>query len=146
MSWSLTVAPAKALSNLHAKAWGKPWPHKSRCTITKGEIVNDETGLADEDDLDLKDGPLRDILHIPASCQYDCFNEMQSFTDAFEAAATVRNVLVVRKEYEILREALEEKEKEEEEKKKRKEGHRDQLSVVVTGQPGIGSYETLVHV
>ena len=66
-----SFTPTEALSNLHAEAWGKPWPHKSRCTTTKDEIVNDKTGLTVDDDLDFKEGPLRDILHIPASCQYD---------------------------------------------------------------------------
>ena len=46
----------------------------------------------------------------------------------------------------MLREALEEMEAKKEEEKKRKKGPKDQLGVVVTGQPGIGSYETLVHV
>ena len=122
-------------SNLHAKAWGKPWLRKSCRTISKGEIINDKTGPVDEDDLDFNEGPLHDILHIPASHQYDCFKEIQSFTDAFEAAPIPRNVLVVPEEYEIHRKALEEE-----------KGYKSPHGIVVTGQPGIGSYETLVYV
>ena len=46
----------------------------------------------------------------------------------------VGDVLVIRKEYEILEKELE------------KAVHNGCPSIVVTGQPGIGSYETLVHV
>ena len=147
ISRSLTVAPAEALSNLHIKAWGKQWPYKSTCTIVKNEMIQPETDPVNEDDLVFKDSALRDILRIPDEYTYDCFREMHAFTQAFAAPAAVKNVLVVRKEYEILRKALEEKEKKQgEEYKKKKKGHNDQLGVVVTGQPGIGSYETLDHV
>ena len=134
ISRSLTVAPAEALSNLHAKTWGKPWPHQSRCTISKSEISNDRTGPVDEDNLDFTDGPLRDILHIPPSYEYDCFKEMQAFTDAFAAVPILKNSLVVREEYKILRKVLEE------------EVLKSCRGIVVTGHPGIGSYKTLVHV
>ena len=130
----LATPAAEALSNLHTKAWGKRWPHQSRRTIFKGEIVNDKNGPVNEGDLDFKEGPLRDILHIPASYSYDCFKEMQLFTDAFTVAPTLRNVLVARKEYQILRKALEQ------------EAIKGSHGIVVTGQLGIGSYETLVHV
>ena len=136
-----------SLSNLHIKAWGKQWPYKSTCKILKNEMIQRETDPVNEDDLVFKDSALRDILHIPDEYTYDCFREMDAFTQAFAAAAVVKDVLVVRKEYEILQKALEEKgKKQDEEYKKKKKGHKDQLSVVVTGQPGIGSYEILVHV
>ena len=87
----------------------------------------------DENDFDFKEGPLRDILLVPDSISYDCFEEMPALTDAF---MTTRgwDTLVVRKEYELLRKAMEEA------------VSQGCLAIVVTGQPGIGSYETFVHV
>ena len=108
-------------------------------------MIHHETDPVNEDDLDFKEGPLCDILRIPDEYTYDCFREMHAFTQVFASRAIVKNVLVVRKEYEILRKALEEMEAKKEEEQKRKKGPKDQLGVVVTGQPGIGSYETLVH-
>ena len=112
-------------------AWGKPWPHQFRRTISKSEIINEATGPVNENDLDFTEGPLRDILHIPASYEYICFTEMLSVIKAFTAGPIIGNVLVVRKEYTKLREVLEKD---------------SRAAIVITGQPGIGSYETLVHV
>jgi len=59
---------------------------------------------------------------------------MRSITGALAVRKMVGDVLVIRKEYEILEKELE------------KAVHNGCPSIVVTGQPGIGSYETLVHV
>ena len=59
---------------------------------------------------------------------------MQAFTKAFVAVPILKNFLVVREEYEILRKVLEEK------------VFKGYNGIVVTGQPGIGSHETSIHV
>lgn len=113
-----------ALAKLYDMAWGKPWPHMSHGSISEDEI----TGRVNKNDDDV-DGPLADILHVPTTFNYSCFKEMQVLRDVFGAAAVMGNALVIREEYGILLKALE-------------EHYYDEDAIVVTGQPGIGSYET----
>ena len=112
-----------ALAKLYDTAWGKRWPHISQGSISEGEIT-DRGGEHDDD----ADGPLTDILHIPTSFNYECFQEMRVLRDAFGEASVMMGGLVVREEYSILLQALEEL--------------TDEGAIVVTGHPGIGPYET----
>jgi hypothetical protein len=114
-------------SDLHTKAWGKPWP-QSEGTISKTEICGDESGSVDDDDVD--DG-LADKLNVPPDFHYRYFKEIRGLKRALGATPRedLGDVLVVREEYETLRQAL--------------EGDlKSKHSIVVTGHPGIGSYES----
>jgi len=110
-----------ALKNLHNKAWGKPWPHLSYGTIEKADITDD----GEDGD---KDGPLADILHLPISFKYTCLKEMQELTDIFNTQSAMGSVLVIRKEYERLYDAL-------------VNDFPTTRCFTVAGHPGIGSYE-----
>jgi hypothetical protein len=121
-----TIESNQAASALHAKAWGRQWP-QSEGTIAKTEI-SDESGSVDDHNID---GSLADKLVVPLHFNYQYFEEIQSLKSALGAQPDQdeEDVLVVRQEYEILRQAL--------------EGDlKDYRSIVVTGHPGIGSYET----
>ena len=112
----------QAASALHAKAWGKPWPH-SEGTIYKTEIPDAETGSVDDEIYGLADK-----LDVPSDFNYRYFKEIQDLKSALGARPGQDDVLVVRKEYEMLRRTLEDD----------LEAFRD---IAVTGHPGIGSYE-----
>jgi hypothetical protein len=115
----------RAVSAFHAKAWGKTWP-QSKGTISKGEI-DSETGSVDDDD---EIYGLADKLAVPPNFNYWYFKEIQSVKSALGAQHNrgEEDVLVVREEYKMLRLALEDL--------------KDDRSIVVTGHPGIGSYES----
>jgi hypothetical protein len=121
--------PQQLASALHAKAWGKPWP-QSKGTISKTEIEisGDESGSVDDDDLD---DALADKLKVPSDFHYRYFKEIQGLKRALSAdlGKDLEDVLVVREEYETLCRALE-------------EDLKYKRSIVVTGHPGIGSYES----
>ena len=113
-----------ALAKLYSMAWGKLWPHMSQGSISEDEIT--DRGSEHDDDAD---GPLTDILHVPTSFNYECFQEMQPLRDAFGRASVMDSGLVVREEYSVLLQAL--------------EGSYEHIhAIVVTGQPGIGPYDT----
>jgi hypothetical protein len=114
------------VSALHAKAWGKSWP-QSQGTILKTEISDDETGSVDDDDVD---GALADILVVPPQFKYRYLKEIRGLKSALgtNPGQDEEDVLVVREEYEMLCQALEE--------------NRKCRAFVVTGHPGIGSYES----
>jgi hypothetical protein len=115
-----------AASALHPKAWGKPWP-QSKGTISKSgdEEDEDETGSVDA---------LADKLEVPSTFDYWYFEEIRSLKSALGANSDQEeeDFLVVREEYELLRQALE---------GLALEGLKKR-SFVVTGHPGIGSYES----
>jgi hypothetical protein len=114
----------EAASALHAKAWGKTWP-QSKGTISDTEISN-ETDSVDDDEI----YGLADKLAVPSHFNYWYFKEIQSVKSALGAQNNhgEDDVLVVREEYKMLRLALEDL--------------NDDRSIVVTGHPGIGSYES----
>jgi hypothetical protein len=114
----------RAVSAFHAKAWGKTWP-QSKGTISDSEISN-KTGSVDDDEI----YGLADKLAVPPNFNYWYFKEIQSVKSALGAQHNrgEEDVLVVREEYEMLRLALEDL--------------NDDRSIVVTGHPGIGSYES----
>jgi hypothetical protein len=119
----------QAASALHAKAWGKQWP-QSVGTISKTEISGDESGSVDDDDDDV-DHALADKLKVPPDFHYRFFKEIQGLKLALRAdpGEDYEDVLVSRGEYETLRQALE-------------VDLKYKRSIVVTGHPGIGSYES----
>jgi hypothetical protein len=118
----------QAASALYAKAWGKPWP-QSKGTISKTEISG-ESGSVDDDE-DVVDA-LADKLKVPPHFNYRYFKEIQGLKSALGASPgrDFQDVLVVREDYETLRQVLEDQ---------RQEGYH---AFVVTGHPGIGSYES----
>jgi hypothetical protein len=116
----------QAASALHTRAWGKSWP-QSKGTISKTEIFDKEPGSVDHEIYGLTD-----ILDVPSHFNYRYFKEIQNLKIALgtnPGQGDIEDVLVIREEYEKLRWALEDDLK----------GLR---SIVVTGHPGIGSYET----
>ena len=122
LSTGTSIALAIALAKLYDMAWGKPWPHISYRSISEAEIA--DRGSEHDD----ADGPLSDILHVPTSFDYECFDKMEVLRDVFGTASVMDCGLVVREEYGILLKFL--------------EGQLTWRPVVVTGQPGIGSYDT----
>jgi hypothetical protein len=115
----------RTASALHAKAWGKPWPQSD------GTISGDEIGPVDDEDDDDVDGAFADKLKVPSEFEYRYLEEIRTLKSALGAnpGEDEEDFLVVRKEYEILREGLEDESKYE-------------RAIVMTGHPGIGSYET----
>jgi len=115
----------RTASALHAKAWGKPWPQSD------GTISGDEMGLVDDEDDDDVDGAFADKLKVPSEFEYRYLEEIRTLKSALGAnpGEDEEDFLVVRKEYEILREGLEDESK-------------YNRAIVMTGHPGIGSYET----
>jgi len=143
----------RTASDLYANAWGKRWP-QSQGMISKTEISGDQTGLVnddddvdeddddddDEDDVDNDDdvddddevdGALANNLKVPPEFEYRYLEDIRTLKSALGAnpGEDEEDFLVVRKEYEILREGLEDESKYE-------------RAIVMTGHPGIGSYET----
>ena len=82
--------------------------------------VDDESAPVDDD----KD-PYADDLYVPSEFSYQCFGGMRDLKTLF-GGPDADDVLVVRKEYELLYEVLEQ--------------NRSQKSIIVLGHPGIGSY------
>jgi hypothetical protein len=119
------ISQLRTASALHAKAWGKPWPQSD------GTISGDEIGPVDDEDDDDVDGAFADKLKVPSEFEYRSLEEIRTLKSALGAnpGEDEEDFLVVHKEYEILREGLEH-----ESKYKR--------AIVMTGHPGIGSYET----
>jgi hypothetical protein len=148
-----------AASTLHTKAWGKKWP-QSKGEISEGEIDDGETGSVDDEEtssvdededetasvdeededetasIDEEDedetGPvdaLSDKLEVPSTFDYLYLEEIRSLKSALGANSgqEEEDFLVVREEYVLLRQALERLKK---------------RAIVVTGHPGIGSYES----
>ena len=116
----------QAASALHTRAWGKPWPH-SEGTIYKTDISDAETGSVDDEIYGLADK-----LRVPPDFHYRYFKEIQVLKSALgvnSGQEDIEDVLVVREEYKMLRQALE-------------DDLKSIRSIVVTGHPGIGSYET----
>jgi hypothetical protein len=134
----------QAASALHTKAWGKPWPQYEG-TIDKTEIDDDRTNTIKDD----KTGPVDDDgtgsvdekyetrsvydeeLVIPSHFKYRYLKEIQGLKNDLGANTgqeDIEDVLVIHEEYKILHEALE-------------DHLRYFICVVVTGHPGIGSYE-----
>jgi hypothetical protein len=113
-------------SDLHDKAWGKPWP-QFEGIIYKTEI-SDKTGSVDDDE----SYGLADKLVIPPQFDYRYFKEIRSLKSALgtDPGRGIEDILVIRQEYEMLRQVLEDNPKDFEK------------SIVVTGHPGIGSYES----
>ena len=116
----------QAASDLHVKAWGKPWP-QSKDTISRNEIYA-ESDSVDNDEVDIA---LADKLRVPTHFEYRYFEEIRSLKSALGTSPgrDKEDDLVVREEYEVLRQALE-------------NNGEDERAIVVTGHPGIGSYQT----
>jgi hypothetical protein len=113
-------------SDIHAKAWGKRWP-QSQGTIHKTEISN-ETDSIDDDEI----YGIADKLVVPPKFNYRYFKGVQSLKRALgaDSGQIIEDILVIRDEYEMLRQVLENHPKSQ------------TKSIVVTGHPGIGSYES----
>lgn len=110
------------LSNIYDKAWGKQWP-QSKGNIDKDEIVNERDDNNGDDD---GNNPLSDLLKVPLSFHYDRYHDIQELTSIFGKNSKMGNILVVQKEYTKIYEAL----------------NKDDRNIIVTGQAGIGSYES----
>ena len=90
-----------ALAKLYDIAWGKPWPHISYRSISEADIADRGS------ERDNADGPLSDILHVPTSFDYECFDKMEVLRDVFGTASVMDCGLVICEEYGILLEFLE---------------------------------------
>ncbi|KIM30455.1 hypothetical protein M408DRAFT_285817 [Serendipita vermifera MAFF 305830] len=117
-----------AASAIHADTWGKQWP-KSEGTIYKTEIDH-ETGSVDDDEI----YGLADKFIIPPHFKYRYFTKIRRLKTALYTypGNVDDDVLVVREEYETLRQALE-------------DDSNHTRSIVVTGHPGIGKSTFLLY-
>src|SRR5258708_11562122 len=114
----------QAASALYEKAWGKPWPSMSKGTIMESDIQ--KTDSADNDN----DSYLADKLRFDSPFDYVYFGELDGVKRALgDESSAQEETLVVRAEYIALHLALESK-------------YKNARALVVTGQPGIGSYES----
>jgi hypothetical protein len=116
---------------LYERAWGRPWPDQHSGVIFKTAIVSHGDAmpmdLCDDDDADYAYGSDPDALKISDELNYICLKGMTSLANSLGSGTAIVDALVVRHEYELLREAIE---------------HGDlgtQRGIVVTGQPGICS-------
>ena len=104
-------------------AWGNPWPRH----VGKVSRAGDDLPMLSDDD----DGV--DAPRPPSELEYVCLHNIKAVVEACGGSAeSVQDVLVVRQDYELLREMME-------------EGHlKASNSMVVAGQPGIGAYTSNV--
>ena len=103
------------LSALYDEAWGKPWPRQTK-TLPKSELP----GLFDYDG-DYVYNADDDADNL----EYECVEGVDRVALALRAQPGISKVLVIRKEYKILVEAL-------------SAGGGDKGSTVVIGHPGTG--------
>ena len=90
--------------------------------IYRTDISDNKAGSADDD----VDGALADILLVPPKFTYRFFKGMREIKSVLGAGSDTDDILVIREEYKTLLKVLE---------------TRKHRGVVVTGHPGIGSYE-----
>ncbi|KAJ6519307.1 hypothetical protein C8R45DRAFT_806234 [Mycena sanguinolenta] len=109
--------PSERLRFLHLKAWGHQWPrHKSL-------IEKDELGdLVNDDELYFADETRR--------LEYVCLDGIGQITTALMAPLYLQDSIVIRDEYEFVREKLDQAQLSEEQLQKR--------LFTITGHPGIG--------
>src|SRR5258706_14177501 len=107
-------------------AWGRQWQDMSEGTIVEGDIYNDKTDSADDDE----DSYLADKLGLAPPFRYMSFKNLNRVNRAFgDENSGQDESIVVREEYKNILRALENELKPFD-------------AVVMTGQPGIGSYES----
>ena len=116
------------LSILHEKAWGHSWPQHTG-TIRRTDIVPDDHAMGLDQDIDQDLTVVGD--DIPEQLDYICLEGMQDVAQALRLPTSVEDILLVRREYVILRDAI-----------SRMTLRRQTTGIVVTGQPGIGSYRS----
>ncbi|KAK7025327.1 hypothetical protein VNI00_016109 [Paramarasmius palmivorus] len=118
------------LSEFYTKAWGKKWPyHKG--TIFKTDICKDNAVL-DDGTAGNRYGAM--ALEIPDQLDYICYEGISAIAETLFVPVALRDSLVVRREYEFLRESIEWGEE-----------ISDRRGIVVTGQPGIGKTTFLIY-
>jgi hypothetical protein len=119
-------------------AWGRRWPHLSQGTINASEMSDvsgsvhnigplSDSEVADESATFTDEDPFSGDLRVPPLFHYQRFGEMRALKDVLHGPDK-DNVLVVRKEYELLYGELEEGR------------YKTDDSIVVLGHPGTGSY------
>ena len=124
-------------SALHAETWGKPWKQfegeisKTEISSDETEISNDKTKISDDgtDSVNDEFPDIADKLKVPDQFTYQYFKGIKLLKKHLHVDPGQEDVLVIREEYKVLRQALE-------------DDLNDVKSVVVTGHPGIGSYES----
>src|SRR5258706_16385486 len=85
-------------------AWGRPWQNMSEGIIVEGDIYNDNTDSADDDE----DSYLADKLRLSTPFHYVFFKNINHVTRAIgNENSALDESLVVREEYKILYRALE---------------------------------------
>src|SRR5258706_2597686 len=116
----------QAASHLYNMAWGREWQDMSEGIIVEGDIDDDKTDSADDDE----DSYLADKLRLDTPFRYTYFEKFSFLRRALgDENSAQEEALVVREEYDALNSALE-------------SDFAEVKAVVVTGQPGIGSYES----
>ena len=123
------------LSSFFTKAWGKTWPRRSG-TIFKTDICKENTSLMEALD-DETPGNRYGAVYLEIQDQFDyiCYEGISAVGKALKMAVEVHDVLVIQSEFPLLRESIECK-------KNRLKRYPQRQRMVVTGQPGIGSWST----
>ena len=108
-------------SAFHENAWGKPWP-RFNGEIYKADISDTKSSSAEYH----VERILQDKLKVPPVFSYQFFKGIREIKCGLGAGPDTQNVLVIRAEYEVLLKYLE---------------ATKVRGLVITGHPGIGSYE-----
>ena len=124
------------VEDLHKKAWGHKWPQHTGTilrtdVVPASQLIDDNAMDLDQDDRPVVVGDVYSggAINIPERFDYVCLQGMLQVAEALGLATHVQDILMVRYEYVMLRDAL-----------SKIPMKRQTIGIVVTGQPGIGSY------
>ncbi|KAK7025328.1 hypothetical protein VNI00_016110 [Paramarasmius palmivorus] len=118
------------LSEFYAKAWGKKWP-RYKDIIVKTDICQDDAAL-DDGTAGNRYGAI--ALEVPSELHYTYYKGISVVAEALSVPVAMHDSLIVRREYELLRDSIEWGEE-----------ISDRRGIVVTGQPGIGKTTFLLY-
>lgn len=112
----MVLSQSEALANVYKLAWGVQWPRHVG-TVHKTDIgIPRDTEYTDADDA---------TADIPDRWDYTCLDNIDLIADALCMPTKTFDFLVIRREYDLLREMI--------------ERNSSTGAFVVTGHPGIGS-------
>jgi hypothetical protein len=123
----MNVVDDSLLTELHDRAWGKPWPRTTDNTISLSDISSSDNNK--EELL----GPLAQDVETATEQSYICFRDIGFVQSALRVPISNSDVLVILSEYDRLRDTIEARALE------------TRAAFVVTGHPGIGVYSVFLR-
>ena len=131
MARPLASSPSLA-TDLWDMAWGNPWPYQSTGKVSNADIARD----GDDAMLTTDDDSVDDSSPASPALEYRCLRNIKMVIEACGGFPDqVQDVLVIRREYVLLRAMIEDG------------GSLGRVEkMTVTGQPGIGAYVELFYV